>query len=84
MFTVYVLKSEKDGKLYIGCTSDVERRIQYHNEGKVFSTKSRRPFVLIFKEEYADKYQAYNIERYYKTAKGKKEIKEKINHCEIV
>ena len=84
MYSVYVLKSEKDGNLYIGCTSDIEKRIQYHNSGKVFSTKSRRPFVLIFKEEYKDKYEAYNNERYYKTAKGKKELKLKIIHCGIV
>ena len=75
---VYVLKSEKDGKLYIGCTSDIQNRIEYHDAGKVFSTRNRRPFVLIFKEEYRDKYEAYNKEKYYKTAKGKRELKKKI------
>ncbi len=82
MYTVYVLKSEKDQDLYIGCTSDMEHRLKYHNSGKVSSTKSRRPFELIFEEEYTDKYEAYNKERYYKTAKGKKEIKEKIESKE--
>ena len=75
---IYVLKSKKDGKLYIGCTSNIENRVRYHNEGKVFSTKGRRPLVLIFKEEYLDKYEAFKKERYYKTAKGKKELKNKI------
>lgn len=84
MYTVYVLKSEKDGKLYIGCTSDIEKRIQCHNNGKVFSTRNRRPLVLIFKEEYLDKYIAYNTECYYKTAKGKRELKNKIKHCGII
>lgn len=84
MHYIYVLKSQKDGNLYIGCTSDIENRIQHHNNGKVFSTKSRRPFVLIFKEEYSDIYQAYRIERYYKTAKGKKELREKMKYCGIV
>ena len=84
MYSVYVLKSEKDGNLYVGCTSDIGKRIQRHNSGKVSSTKGRRPFILIFKEDYSDKYLAYNNERYYKTAKGKKELKEKIKHCGIV
>jgi len=80
MYSIYVLKSEKDGKLYIGCTSDIENRLYYHNSGKVLSTKSRRPFNLIFTEAYVDKYQAFKKERYYKTAKGKKEIKNKIEN----
>ena len=84
MYSIYVLKSQKDGNLYAECTSNIENRIQYHNSCKVFSTKRRRPFVLIFKEDYSDKYQAYKNERYYKTAKGKKELKEKIKLCRVV
>jgi len=85
MYYIYVLKSEKDGNLYVGCTEDISKRLEYHNNGKVLSTKSRRPFSLVFKEEYRDKYQAFNTERYYKTAKGKKELKDKIKqHCGIV
>ena len=85
MHTVYVLKSQKDGNLYVGCTSNIDERVEYHNKGKVFSTKSRRPLVLIFKEDYSDKYEAFRKERYYKSAKGKKELKIKIsNHCEVV
>ena len=84
MYSIYVLKSEKDGNLYIGCTSNITKRIQYHNSGSVSSTKNRRPFILIFKEEYLDKYQAFNKEKYYKTVTGKRELKEKIKHCGIV
>lgn len=84
MQTIYVLKSEKDGNLYIGCTADINERVKYHNSGRVFSTKNRRPLVLIYKEEYLDKYEAFQKERYYKSAKGKREIKEKIKHCGIV
>ncbi len=50
-----------------------------HNDGHVFSTKSRRPFELIYHEKYEDKYEAYRMEKFYKTAKGKKLLKEKIN-----
>jgi len=78
MHSIYVLKSQKDGNLYVGCTANIEKRIEYHNNGKVFSTKNRRPFILIFKEDYADKYEAFRKEKYYKSATGKRELKSKI------
>ena len=84
MHFVYVLKSEKDKNLYVGCTHNIYDRLKYHNAGKVSSTKSRRPLKLIFHEEYLDKYEAYRMEKYYKTAIGKRELKNKINHCGIV
>ena len=84
MHTVYVLKSLKDNNLYTGCTSDLGNRISEHNKGQNRSTKNRRPFELIFKEEYIDKYEAFKKEKYYKTATGKKELKLKINHCRVV
>jgi putative endonuclease len=52
MFYVYVLKSKKDRNFYIGSTNDLRKRFRLHNEGKVFSTKSRRPFDLIYYEAY--------------------------------
>lgn len=78
MYCIYVLKSQKDSNLYIGCTSDIEERLKYHNNGKVFSTKNRRPLTLIYQEEHQDKYEAYRKERYYKTPKGKRELKSKV------
>ncbi len=62
----------------IGCTENIENRLKYHNSGKVKSTKSRVPFEILFYETYNDKYQAFNAEKYYKTAKGKKELLLKI------
>ncbi len=78
MHYVYVLKSEKDGNLYIGCTQDIEERLKYHNSGRVRSTKSRVPFGILYSEAYNDKYEAFNMERYYKTAKGKRALKLKL------
>ena len=76
MYIVYILKSLKDNNLYIGCTSNFENRINYHNSGRVKSTKNRRPFILLYKEKYSNIYEAFKKERYYKTAKGKKELKD--------
>jgi len=75
---VYVLKSKKDGNLYIGCTEDIKKRLEYHNSGRVKSTKSRVPFEVLYSEVYDDMYEAFKMEKYYKTAKGKKELKLKL------
>jgi putative endonuclease len=78
-YAIYILKSFKDDNLYIGCTSDLQKRLREHNSGRVGSTKNRRPLKLIFFEKYSDKYEAYNKEKFYKTARGKREVKSKIN-----
>ncbi len=43
MHYVYVLLSKRDGKLYLGFTTDLKQRLKEHNGGKVQSTKPRRP-----------------------------------------
>ena len=53
MFYVYVLKSLKDDKLYVGSTDDLRRRLAEHNTGKAKSTASRRPFTLRYYEAYS-------------------------------
>jgi len=47
---VYVLKYS-NGRLYIGSTTDLERRLYAYYTGKVKTTKSRRPVKLVYKEE---------------------------------
>lgn len=78
MYTVYVLRSEKDKNLYIGCTSDLEKRLASHTAGRVSSTKYRLPMKLIFFEKFEDKHEAFFTERFYKTAKGKRELLAKL------
>lgn len=63
MFYVYVIKSRKDGNLYIGSTDDLKRRVKEHNSGEVLSTKNRRPFQLIYYEAYWSEIDARNREK---------------------
>lgn len=63
MFCVYVLKSSKDLKLYIGSTSDLKRRVEEHNKGLVGSTKARRPLKLVYYEAYSSEEDARNREK---------------------
>jgi putative endonuclease len=58
MFYAYILKSLKDGGFYYGSCERPKERIKSHNAGKVRSTKSRRPLVLHYVEEYPTKKEA--------------------------
>ncbi len=78
MYSVYVLQGEKDGKLYIGCTSNLEERLRSHSQGRVRSTKGRLPIKLVYREMFDDRYEAFRTERFYKTPKGKKLLSEKM------
>ena len=69
-FYVYVLRSQRDGKLYTGVTSDLDRRIREHNAGKTKSLRGRRPLVLAYWEQHPTKAQALVRERYFKTPEG--------------
>ena len=71
MHYTYILRSRKDGKCYIGSTSDLRRRFAEHERGEVPSTKPRRPFDLIFYEAYLHHEEAVGREKYFKTTKGK-------------
>lgn len=51
-FCVYILFSECDHLLYIGYTSNIEKRFFQHSTGQNISTKHRGPWKLIFLEYY--------------------------------
>jgi putative endonuclease len=63
MYYVYILKSEKDNKLYIGYSSNLKARLGDHTEGLVEATKNRRPLKLIYYESYENKIAAQERER---------------------
>jgi putative endonuclease len=80
MHYVYILLSQKDGKFYIGFTSDLQRRLQEHHNGKAQSTKSRRPLKLLYYEAHLSKEDAQRRESYFKTSKGKATIRQMLRN----
>ncbi|MBI2113316.1 MAG: GIY-YIG nuclease family protein, partial [Candidatus Wildermuthbacteria bacterium] len=50
MFYVYVLESKKNGELYKGYTNNLAQRVEEHNQGLNFSTKSAKPWKCIYYE----------------------------------
>ena len=67
---VYVLESALDAKRYIGYTHNLKRRLEEHESGKSFATKSRRPFKLVYFEGCLHSEDAKRRERYLKTTQG--------------
>jgi putative endonuclease len=62
MFIVYILKSEQDGTFYYGHTQNLEKRLKEHNSGRVRYTKSKRPWIVHYIEEYPTKSEAFKRE----------------------
>jgi len=75
MHFVYVIRSAKDGRFYVGMTTNIERRIAEHNEGKTKSTKGFIPWELFFVEKYPTRVEARQREKYLKGGSGKEYIK---------
>ena len=69
-YYVYILISKKDNRHYIGSTSDVMARLNFHNAGLQRSTKNRAPFELVLFEEYDSKEEALKREKQIKSWKG--------------
>ena len=62
-FTTYILECV-DKSLYVGCTNNLERRLEQHNNSKwgAHYTKIRRPVILKYKEEFKTLKEARNRE----------------------
>jgi putative endonuclease len=83
MYFLYILKSLKDGKYYVGITADVDKRITYHSSGRVKSTKNRLPIKLIYSEAFENLKQARAREIYLKSYKGVGEKRKIISNTSI-
>ncbi len=75
---VYILKSRKDDKNYVGYTKNLKLRFEQHQKGLVVATKNRRPLILIYYEACIIQQDATHREKYLKTAYGKRYIKSRL------
>ena len=80
MFTVYVLYSQRHKRIYIGYTSDIEKRFRAHNElGHKGWTVRFRPWEIVHREIFENKSDAMRRERELKSARGRELIWQQIN-----
>ena len=75
MYFVYTIKSLKRNYVYVGLTSDLERRLIEHNNGKNKTTKPYIPFILIYSEKFETRAEARDKEKYLKSGSGKEFLK---------
>ena len=73
MFNVYVLKSLRNKKRYVGYTSkEVNIRLKEHNNGWNKFTSQNKPFIIYYSEILPDKTSAIKRERFLKSGQGRK------------
>lgn len=70
MHSVYILKSQKHRRYYIGSTDNVIERVKRHNAGRNKSTKNGIPWLLIYQENFQTKNEAYRREMQIKSYKS--------------
>ena len=68
---VYALKSTSRNYIYVGMTSNLERRVNEHNIGRNKTTRPYKPFVLLYSELQEDRISARKREKYLKSGVGK-------------
>ena len=72
MYTVYALHSLEFNKIYIGFTSDIDKRLDAHNHiSNRGWTKKFQPWTLIFEQKYELKSDSMKQEKQLKSAKGR-------------
>ena len=74
----YILFSQKLNKYYIGACIDMERRLYEHNIGHSKFTSLGVPWILVYREEFADLSEAKRRELQIKKMKSRKYIEDLI------
>ena len=78
-YYTYILESVSSGMLYIGQTSNVEKRLHRHNKGGSRFTKDKGPWEILYSVSFDTRSEAILLEKKLKGFKNPKKVKEWIN-----
>ncbi|MFC3416853.1 GIY-YIG nuclease family protein [Algoriphagus hitonicola] len=78
VYYAYVLKSKLHDYFYKGHCKDLTKRLEQHNSGMTTSIRPYLPFELVYFEEFESLSEAIKREKYFKTSRGRKFLKEKL------
>lgn len=78
MYFIYVLKSERFSKSYVGYTDNVERRLEEHNSGRGNFTSTYKPWKLVYTETFEKQSDALEREKFLKSRSGRMFLKEAV------
>jgi putative endonuclease len=63
LFFIYILRSSKTNRFYVGSTKNVELRFIQHNQGKSISTRAGVPWELIHTQAFPTRSEAIRQEQ---------------------
>jgi putative endonuclease len=83
-YYTYAIISKSTGKVYIGQTDNLIKRLARHNDllphkKSSFTSKNKGPWELIYKESFDNRSAALKREKELKSFQGRKFIKNHIN-----
>ncbi len=70
MYYVYVLRTKKNGRYYIGQTQNLAKRLEKHSRGKTKSMKNRGEFDVVYLESCPSRADAMRREKEIKSYEG--------------
>ena len=76
MYTVYILFSKSSLKYYTGQTDNLENRLHRHNSGLSLSTKSGRPWGLVYQIQFSSRSEAMFLEQKIKKRGAKRYLED--------
>jgi len=74
--TLYVLKSRKSERRYVGITGNLARRLREHAGGNSKGGQLLGGFILLYTEEFPDYETARMQEKFLKSGQGRKRLDE--------
>jgi putative endonuclease len=78
MYYAYVIKSVNHNFYYKGHCKNLSLRLKQHNSGMTISIRPFLPFILVYSEKFETEIEAIIQEKYFKTAAGRKYLKNKL------
>lgn len=70
-YFVYILQSEKDESFYIGYSENPIVRLEKHNSSKTGYTSTKKPWKIVYTEEFRTKSEALKREKFLKRQKNR-------------
>ncbi len=74
-YFVYLLRSQTNGKTYVGQTDNLARRVSEHNDPScrltLYTKRNSGPWELVYSEEYPTRTEAMRREKFLKSGQGR-------------
>jgi putative endonuclease len=76
-YYVYVLKNS-EGRIYVGFTTNLEKRVRQHQANEGGWTRNRGPWELVYHESFEKRFEAIKRERNLKRGQTNKRLRNEL------